>query len=77
MCEMIGYVFKRLESSEDSLKNIRKVLRSQKSANQGVVIFAWATVAYMVLELRHDQKQNAKIEKLNNEIRELKRMKGK
>lgn len=76
MCEMIGYIFGSLKSSEDAVRNIRKALKTQKVVNQGIAIFAWSTIAYMLLELHYDQQQNDKIEKLSNEVKELKRMKG-
>lgn len=77
MYEMMGYIFGSLKSYEDSVKYIKRTLRAQKAVNQGVALFAWATVAHMILELHHDRKQDEKIEKLSNEIKELKRMKGK
>lgn len=77
MYEMMGYVLGSLKSSEDSVKCIKRTLRAQRSINQGIALLAWATVAHMILELHHDRKQNDKIEKLSNEVKELKRMKGK
>lgn len=77
MYEMMGHIFGSLKSYEDSVKCIKRTLRTQRAVNQGVALFAWATVAHMILELHHDRKQNDKIEKLSNEIKELKRMKGK
>lgn len=76
MYEMIGYIFGSLKSSEDSIKNIKRAIRAQRAVNQGIAIFAWSAVAYMLVELHHDQKQNEKIEKLSQEVKELKRMKG-
>lgn len=76
MCEMIGYILGSLKSSEDTVRNIRKALKAQKTVNQRIAIFTWGTVAYMLLELHYDQQQNNKIEKLSNEVKELKRMKG-
>lgn len=77
MYETMGYIFRSLKSSEDSVRCIKRALKAQRAVNQAIALFAWATVAHMVMELHHDQKQNEKIEKLSNEIEELKRMKGK
>ena len=76
MDEMIGYIFSNLKTSEYSVKNITKVLESQKRFNQRVVTFAFLAAVYAVLANINAQEQNKKIEKLSSEIKKLKRSEG-
>jgi hypothetical protein len=69
MVEMLSYIFKSLKVSENSIKTIKTILRNQEKINLTFVIFAWVVAAYAY-------EQNKKIQNLDNEIKELKRMKG-
>ena len=65
MDEMIRYIFWNMRSSENAVKRIKTV-----------ALFASVTTVYIILTETRLRKQNKKLEKLRNEIKELKRMKG-
>lgn len=76
MVEMISYIFGSLKESENSIKNIKTILRNQARINRRIATFAFVVAAYATLLEIHTYKQNKKIQNLDNEIKELKRMKG-
>lgn len=76
MCEVFGYIFTSLRSSETALKNIQKVLRHQKSFNRNVAVLAWAMTAYVVTNELNRREQDKKIKELSDEIKELKCSEG-
>lgn len=76
MNEMIGYIFKSLSNSENSLRHIRKVLRNQAKTNNLISAFMLATAAYVItMELRNAE-QHRKIEKLSKKLDELEYAEG-
>ena len=76
MCEVFGYIFGSLRSSEKAVQSIQQTLKYQKSFNRNVAVLAWAMAAYGVTNEIDRKKQNKKIEELSNEIKELKRPEG-
>ncbi len=76
MMEMISYIFGSLKASENSIKNIKTTLRNQARINRTVAAFALVVAAYAITLEVHTYEQNKKIQNLDNEIKELKRMKG-
>lgn len=76
MDEMMNYIFGSLRSSEVAIKHIQRILEGQQRLNRNVVLCIWATTTYVVLTELNRREQNRKIEKLSNEIEELKRSEG-
>ena len=76
MVEMLSYIFGSLKASENSIKNIKTTLRSQARINRTVAAFALVVAVYAIALEVHIYEQNKKIQNLDNEIKELKRMKG-
>ena len=76
MVEMFNYIFMSLKASENSIKAIKTTLRKQARINRTVAAFALVVVAYTIALEIHTYEQNKKIQNLDNEIKELKRMKG-
>ncbi len=76
MVEMLSYIFGSLKESENSIKTIKTTLRNQARINRTVVAFALVVAAYTIALEVHTYEQNKKIQNLDNEIKELKRMKG-
>ncbi len=76
MVEMFSYIFGSLKTSENSIKNIKTTLRSQARINRTVAAFALVVAVYAIALEVHIYEQNKKIQNLDNEIKELKRMKG-
>lgn len=76
MCEVFGYIFSSLRSSEKAVQNIQRVLKHQNRFNRNVTVLAWAMAAYVVTNEIDRKKQNKKIEELSNEIKELRRPEG-
>jgi len=76
MMEMISYIFGSLKTSENSIKNIKTILRNQARINRTVATFALVVAAYAIALEVHTYEQIKKIQNLDNEIKELKRMKG-
>lgn len=76
MCEMLGYIFGSLRSSETAIKGIRVTLKHQSRFNRNVGLWACAMTAYAVTNEIDRKKQNKKIEELSNEIKELRRPEG-
>ena len=72
---MVSYIFGSLRNSDEAIKNINKVLKSQHKFNKGVVLMSLATTAYMVVADIQYKEQQAKIEALEKEMKELKRTK--
>ena len=73
---MISYIFGSLKTSENSIKNIKTILRNQARINRTVATFALVVAAYAIALEVHTYEQIKKIQNLDNEIKELKRMKG-
>ena len=69
MVEMLSYIFGSLKESGNSIKAIKTTLRNQARINRMVAAFALVVAAYVIA-------LNKKIQNLDNEIKELKRMKG-
>lgn len=67
MPEMFSYIFSSLNSSHKAIQCIGKALKQQSQINRSFVIFSLATT-YTILV------QNKQIEKLSNEIKELKKV---
>ena len=76
MVEMLSYIFGSLKASEKSIKDIKTTLRKQARINRTVAAFALFVAAYVIALEIHTYEQNKKIQNLDNEIKELKRMKG-
>jgi len=76
MCEVFGYIFGSLKSSETAVKSIQKTLRYQKGFNRNITMLAWAVTVYVVVNELDRREQNKKIKGLSNEIKELKRSEG-
>ena len=76
MVEMLSYIFGSLKESENSIKTIKTTLRNQARINRTVAAFALVVAAYAIVLEVHTYEQNKKIQNLDNEIKELKRMKG-
>ena len=76
MIEMLSYIFRSLKASENSIKAIKTTLRNQARINRTVAAFALVGAAYAIALEVHTYEQNKKIQNLDNEIKELKRMKG-
>lgn len=76
MCEVFGYIFGSLKSSETAVKSIQKTLRYQKGFNRNIRMLAWAVTVYVVVNELNRWEQNKKIKGLSNEIKELKRSEG-
>ena len=76
MVEMFSYIFGSLKASENSIKTIKTTLRNQVKFNRTVATFALVLAAYAITLEVNIYEQNKKIQNLDNEIKELKRMKG-
>ena len=76
MCEMLGYIFGNLRTSETAIKEIRRTLKYQSRFNRNVGIWVGAITAYVVITELDRREQNKKIKELRNEIEELKRSEG-
>lgn len=76
MCEVFGYIFSSLRSSEKAVQSIQRTLKHQRSFNRNVSVLAIAMTAYAVTNEIDRKKQNKKIEELSNEIKELRRPEG-
>lgn len=76
MCEMLGYIFGSLRSSETAIKGIHMTLKHQGRFNRNVGLWACAMTAYVIVTELDRREQNKKIKELSNEIKELKRSEG-
>lgn len=76
MSEMMNYIFGNLRSSEVAIKHIQRTIKGQQRFNRNVVLCTWAMTTYVVLNEMDRREQKRKIEKLSNEIEELKRSEG-
>jgi cell division protein FtsL len=79
MVEMLSYIFRSLKTSENSIKAIKAIkttLGNQARINRTVATFALVVAAYAIALEVHTYEQIKKIQNLDNEIKELKRMKG-
>lgn len=76
MCEMLGYIFGNLRSSETAIKEIHRTLKYQSRFNHNVGLWVGAITAYVVIAELNRREQNKKIKELRNEIEELKRSEG-
>lgn len=72
MNEMLNYVFNRMKTSEAALAKLEKTMRKQVRANRRLKLIAIAGVAYMVWADAIRREQQEEIERLSNEIEELK-----
>lgn len=76
MYEMLGYIFGSLQLSETAIRGIHRTLKQQVRFNRNVGLWACVMTTYVVVTELDRGEQNKKIEKLSNEIRELKRSEG-
>lgn len=76
MCEIIGYIFGSLRSSETAIKGIHRTLKYQSRFNRNLGIWACAMTAYVVATELDRREQSKKIKELSNEIEELKCSEG-
>jgi len=60
MMEMISYIFGSLKTSENSIKNIKTILRNQARINRTFTRFAFIVAAYAIALEVHTYKQNKK-----------------
>lgn len=76
MCEMLGYIFGSLQSSETALKGVHRALKHQSRFNRNMGLWVCAMTAYAVVTELDRREQNKKIKELRNEIEELKHSEG-
>lgn len=76
MPETIDYIFGRLSNTEDTIKKVSKVLKTQYKFNKSVVFFSLTATAYCVIATMQYKEQRAKIDALVKEVEELKSKKG-
>lgn len=76
MDEMIRYIFGNLRASSNALKFVGKTLQRQERINRSIAVFSLAVTAYVIVAEIRNQEQHDKIERLSNELEELKRVEG-
>ena len=76
MDEMQGYILGNLTNVNDALKNMSNTIRKQNRFNRRVIVFGGATAALAWMTFKYINDLEVKIDKLSNEIEELKRNKG-
>ena len=73
MNEMMNYIFSSLRNSEKAVTVVQKTLRKQARFNKNMAIYALAmTMCAIWLEMNR-QEQNERIERLEKEVKKLKR----
>lgn len=68
---MFDYIFSSLRASEESLRNVHRVLKCQNLINRRFALFTMATAAGFVVLGAHIQAQNEIIKKLGKEIKRM------
>lgn len=76
MDKMINYIFGTLQASERAFVEIRKNFKKQNLINTSFALFSLSCAAYVMTANRQRANDIAKIESLQKEIEELKKMKG-
>ena len=75
MPEMVSYIFGSLGNSEEAIKRINKVLKSQAKINRTVAVLGLFAASYMIVADIHCREQQSKIDALIEEVDALKRAK--
>ncbi len=73
MNEMLNYVFNSMKTSERALAKLEKTLRKQARANRRLKLIAITGVAYAIWAESVRREQQVQIERLSDEVEELKR----
>ena len=73
MDEMLNYIFGSLNKSERAVQRINRSLRSQNSINSRTTFCLFISTACILVMNAQIKDQRKKIEKLSDEIEELKK----
>ena len=73
MNEMLNYVFNSMKTSERALAKLEKTLRKQARSNRLLKLIAITGVAYAIWAESVRREQQVQIERLSDEVEELKR----
>ena len=73
MNEMLHYVFNSMKTSERALAKLEKTLRKQARSNRRLKLIAITGVAYAIWAESVRREQQVQIERLSDEVEELKR----
>lgn len=73
MNEMLNYVFNSMKTSEMALVKLEKTLRKQVRSNRRLKLIAITGVAYAIWAESVRREQQVQIERLSDEVEELKR----
>lgn len=73
MNEMLNYVFNSMKTSERALAKLEKTLRKQARSNRRLKLIAITGVAYAIWAESVRREQQVRIERLSDEVEELKR----
>lgn len=76
MNDTIGYIFGKLNNSDQMFKTIAKNLNEQSKFNKSVMTFTVVTMINLYLHQATIRRANKEIEKLREEVEELKHTKG-
>lgn len=72
MPEMINYIFDNMRNTNNTIKKMGKVLRSQTKLNRSFIFMGIATLAYVSIVDKQYKEQQKKIEALTEEVESLK-----
>ena len=73
MNEMLNYVFKSMKTTERALAKLEKTMRRQVRSNRRLKLIAITGVAYAIWAESVRREQQVQIERLSDEVEELKR----
>lgn len=73
MNEMLIYIFGNLNASERAMKRINKTLQSQNSINARTTLCLFISMACILAMSAQIKEQREEIEKLSDEVKELKK----
>ena len=73
MNEMLNYVFNSMKTSERALAKLEKTLRKQARSNRRLKLIAITGVAYAIWAESVRREKQVQIERLSDEVEELKR----
>lgn len=73
MNEMLNYVFHTMKTSERALTKLEKAVRKQARSNTRLKLIAITGIAYAIWAENIRLKQQNEIERLSDEVEELKR----
>lgn len=76
MEQMVNYIFSSLSRNERAIKNVHKVINKQKRLNKTVSNLAFIMTIYIIIDGWYEKTQDHRIDALEKEIMELKRVKG-